>query len=137
MANATEQRKKITEDTMRKLEEAMNAIYDDVTYTGDNVTTLTFEAGEVDGKTVYGSIKFTLHKSNWDLNKEMEKYFDKVEEMELKAREAAQKKAEKERKLAAQKAKAEARQAQEDREMNKRKKSIAELKAKLGESAED
>ena len=137
MANATEQRKKITEDTMRKLEEVMQTISDDVTYTGDNVTTLTWIAGEVDGAPVYGSIKFTLHKSNWDFDKEMEKYFDKVEEMELKAKLAAQKKADKERKLAAQKAKANARQAQADKDALKTKKSIAELKAKLGESVED
>jgi hypothetical protein len=39
-------------------------------------------AGEVNGEPVYGSIKFTLHKSNWNLDAEIEKYFEKVEEKE-------------------------------------------------------
>ena len=135
MATATEQRTKITELNMQKITEALDAIYEEVFFTGDNVTTRSFIAGEVNGEPVYGSVKFTLHKANWDLDKEIEKYFDKMEEKELKAKVAADKKAEKERKLALQKEKAEKRQAQAEMERAKTKKSIADLRAQLGEDS--
>lgn len=132
MATATEQRTKITENTMKRLEEVMQTICDEIYFTGDNTNTISFMAGEVNGEPVYGSIKFTLHKSNWNLDAEIEKYFDKVEEKELKAKVAAQKKADKERKLAAQKEKAAKRQEAADLERARTQKSIADLKAQLG-----
>ena len=134
MANSTEQRAKITNDIMTRLEEMFNKeFHNDIYFTGDNLNTISFEAGEVNGEVVYGSVKFTLHKSNWDLDAEIEKYDAKVEEKELKAKVAAQKKAEKERKIAEQKAKAKAREDQAARERAKIQKSIGDLKAQLKE----
>lgn len=131
MANSTEQRKRITEDTIKQLEEAMQAIYPEIYFTGDNTNTISFVAGQVNGEDVYGSIKFTLHKANWNLDDEIEKYFAKVEERELKAKVAAQKKADKERKIAAQKEKAAKRQAAAELDKARTQKSIADLKAQL------
>ena len=133
MANSTEQRKRITDETMNKLEEAMQAIYPEIYFTGDNTNTISFVAGQVNGEDVYGSIKFTLHKANWNLDDEILKYDAKVEERELKAKVAAQKKADKERKIALQKEKADKRAAAAELDKKKVQKSIADLKAQLGE----
>ena len=130
---ATEQRNQITELNMQKITEALDAIYDEVCFTGDNLTTRSFVAGEVNGEPVYGSIKFTLHKSNWNLDDEIDKYYAKVEERELKAKVTAQKKAEKERKLALQKEKAAKRQAAAELDKVRTQKSIESLKAQLKE----
>jgi hypothetical protein len=135
MANSTEQRKQVTENTMRTLEQAMSGLYPEIYFTGDNTNTITFIAGEVNGEPVYGSIKFTLHKG-WNeekLEEEVNKYFVKLEERELKAKVAAQKKADKERKIAVQKEKAAKRQAQADLDKARTQKSIANLKVQLGE----
>lgn len=134
MANATEQRNAITTAVVARLEEMFNAEFNNEIYrTGDNLTTITFEAGEVDGQTVYGSIKFTLHKSNYNLDDEIEKYYAKEEEKALKAKLAAEKKAEKERKLAEQKAKAEQRKQTAEMAKQRTQKNIETLKSQLSE----
>jgi hypothetical protein len=132
MPSNTELRNQITEKTMLHLEDMFNKEYDYEIYrTGDNLSTISFVAGEIDNKPVYGSIKFTLHKANWDLDKEISKFDDKLEEKELKAKLAAQNKAERERKAAEQKAKAEKRKAQQDLDRASTQKSIENLKAQL------
>lgn len=130
---ATEQRNQITELNMEKITAALDAIYDEVCFTGDNFTTRSFVAGEVNGEPVYGSVKFTLHKANWDLDKEIDKYDAKWEERELKNKLAIQKKEEKERKIAAQKEKAAKRAAAAEMDRNRTQKSIENLKAQLKE----
>ena len=50
--------------------------FGDIFRTGDNFNTLTFEAGEFNGKALYGSVKFTLHKPAYDLDEEIEVFED-------------------------------------------------------------
>ena len=134
MANTTEQRNAITTAMVAKLEDMFNAEFNNEIYrTGDNLSTITFEAGEVDGQPVYGSVKFTLHKSNYDLDDEIEKYYAKEEEKALKAKLAAERKADKERKIAEQKAKAEQRKQAAELAKQKTQKSIETLKSQLSE----
>ena len=140
MASVTEQRNKISADMMTRL----TAMFDkefgsgEVYFTGENITTLSFKVGEINGEPVYSSVKFTLHKSNWDLENEVNKYYEVLEERELKAKQKAQAKAEKDRKLAAQKEKAAKRAKAAKLEREKRQKFIAQLKEELGEeTAED
>lgn len=133
MANNTEKRALITKDTIEFLEDILTSNLDgvDIFRTGDNLNTITWEVGELDGAPVYGSIKFTLHKANYDLDDEIEKFESKLEEVELKAKIKAQKQAEKEKKLAEQKAKAEARKNEAALAKRRTEKNIAELKEQL------
>ena len=133
MANNTEKRALITKDTIKFLEDILidNLEDIDIFRTGDNLNTITWEVGELDGMPVYGSIKFTLHKANYNLDDEIEKFESKLEEVELKAKLKAQKQAEKEKKLAEQKAKAEARKNEAELAKRRTEKNIAELKEQL------
>ena len=74
--------------------------------------TLTYEVGTVDSGTknytAYGSVKFTLHKSDFNLDDAIFEYTDKVEQTNKRAAELAEKKAKAEADRAAKKAKREA-----------------------------
>jgi Skp family chaperone for outer membrane proteins len=134
MANSTEQRNEITKNIMNKLIDVLTPVFEgEVFLTADNFTTITFPVGEVDGGEVYGSVKFTLHKANYDLDAEIEKYELFREERELKALAKEQAKLDKEKKLADQKAKAEARDNRKNKEVEKTRASIQELKSKIQE----
>ena len=134
MASITEQRNKISADMMTRLEEMFNKEFNyEIYLTGDNVTTISFQAGEINDEPVYGSVKFTLHKSNWDLDAEIDKYNEVVEERELKAKLRAQAKADKERKLVVQREKAAKRAKAAQMEREQRQKEIAKLKEELAE----
>lgn len=97
---------------------AVNALVEALTNAGYEVSrtkdlqTLTFEVGTVDSGTknytAYGSIKFTLHKSDFSLDDAIFEYEDTVKMREAKAKEFAEKKAKAEADRAAKKAKREA-----------------------------
>ena len=100
---------------------AVAKLYDVLTSAGYEVTktkdfqTLTFEVGQVDSGTkqfaAYGSIKFTLHKSDFVLDDAIFEYEDKVAMTEKRAKELAEKKAKAEADRQARKAKREAEKA--------------------------
>ena len=104
--------------------------------TGANLNTITYVVGEIDGKEVYGSIKFTLHKNDYDLDEEIEEYEMLLEERDKKAKEKElrNKKALKDREERARKA-AEKKEI-EERAKEKRRKALEEHRAAL-ESAEN
>lgn len=132
MASTMQIREEITRDFVQKLEDVLRENFDeDIFYTSENLNTLTFLCGEVDGKKVYGSVKFTLHKSNYNLDEEIEKYELKREEKELKAKVTAQKKKEQLKKAEERKAKAAARQERQELEGNRLKTSIEEMKKQV------
>lgn len=132
--SSTEQRTEITNEIMIKLEDSLRTTFeDDIFYTGDNLTTLTFLAGQVNGEDVYGSIKFTLHKAAYDLDEEIEKYELFREEKELKAKARAQKKEADAKKDKERKAKAAQREAEKAQSKNKVIKSIEKLKEEVTE----
>lgn len=96
----------------------VNKLYDtlvDAGFTVDRtkgLQTLTFEVGEVDNGTkqytAYGSVKFTLHKSDFVLDDAIKEYEATVTEREDKARLTAEKNALAEKERAEKKAKREA-----------------------------
>lgn len=134
MANITERKAKFTQEIVDKLAAAIATEFDtDVFFTGENLNTISISCGEFDGKEVFGSFKFTLHKANWNLYDEIEKYEAFRTEKELKAKVNAQKKAEKLKKAEEQKAKAAAREAQKQKDINKRKANISSMQENLAE----
>ena len=114
---------KMTETTIRnELTTATVAkLYDTLVNAGfvvdrtKDLQTLTFEVGDVDSGTkaytAYGSIKFTLHKSDFVLDDAIKEYEATVNEREEKAKLLAEKKAKAEADRAAKKAKREAEKA--------------------------
>ena len=116
MAKMTETtiRSELTAKAVADLAEVLTNAGYTVTKTKD-FQTLTFEVGQVDSGTknytAYGSIKFTLHKSDFNLDDAIFEYEDKVTMTEKRAAELAEKKAKAEADRAAKKAKREAEKA--------------------------
>lgn len=96
----------------------VNKLYDTLVDAGfvvdrtKDLQTLTFEVGSVDSGTknytAYGSVKFTLHKSDFVLDDAINEYEATVKEREEKAKLLAEKKALAEKERAEKKAKREA-----------------------------
>lgn len=138
MANLsiTTQRNQLTLQAVQDLEKIFQDNDIEFFRTGANLNTITYVVGEIDGKEVYGSIKFTLHKSDYDLDEEIEEYEMLLEERDKKAKEKElrNKKALKDREERARKA-AEKKEI-EERAKEKRRKALEEHRAAL-ESAEN
>lgn len=116
MAKMTETaiRNELTTATVEKLYATLEQAGFIVDRTKD-LQTITFEVGQVDSGTknytAYGSIKFTLHKSDFVLDEAIREYEMTVKERETRAKELADKKAKAEADRAAKKAKKEAEKA--------------------------
>ena len=138
MANLTTsaQRTQLTLQAVQDLEKIFQDNDIEFFRTGANLNTITYVVGEIDDKEVYGSIKFTLHKSDYDLDEEIEEYEMLLEERDKKAKEKElrNKKALKDREERARKA-AEKKEI-EERAKEKRRKALEEHRAAL-ESAEN
>lgn len=104
-------RNEMTTSAVAKLYETLTNAGYTVTRTKD-LQTLTFEVGKVDSGTknytAYGSVKFTLHKSDFNLEDAAFEYEDTVQTREAKAKLQAEKKALAEKDRAEKKAKREA-----------------------------
>lgn len=132
MASTTEIRTQITKDYVEKLQNMLRKeLDDDIFNTGENLNTLTFCCGEVEGKEVFGSIKFTLHKANYNLDDEIEKYESFREEKELNAKLRAEKKAADKKKREEKQAKAAEKEAQKQKEKEKRQASIVQMREQI------
>ena len=113
MAKMTETaiRAELTTSAIVKLIEALNAAGYEVSRT-KNLQTITFPVGQVNNGTkdyiAYGSIKFTLHKEDFDLAGAEYEYEATVKEREDRATLLAEKKALAEKERAEKKAKREA-----------------------------
>lgn len=128
MASITEQRNELSIKKVKELEEIFYKAGIEFYRTGSNFNTLTYECGEIDGKPVYGSIKFTLHKDDYDLDDKIEEFEMFFEERKQKAKEKERKKASLEKKEAIKKAKAAERKTIEEREKERRREYLASLK---------
>ena len=96
-----EAREKLSREVIEKLEGILEDAGFEIYRTGDNMNTITFPIEENEGKTTYGSIKFTLHKENYDLDKEIEEFEMVLEEKQKKEAEKAAAKKREEKKEAA------------------------------------
>ena len=128
MASITEQRNELSIKKVKELEEIFYKAGIEFYGTGSNFNTLTYECGEIDGKPVYGSIKFTLHKDDYDLDDKIEEFEMFFEERKQKAKEKERKKASLEKKEAIKKSKAAERKTIEEREKERRREYLASLK---------
>ena len=129
--SSTEQRNEITRNIMDKLAEVLSPIFGDIFYTGENFNTITFSAGEVDGKETFGSIKFTLHKANYNLDDEIDKYELFREERELKEKLKAEKKKEQLKKAQEKQAKIAKREQEKGKMLDKTRASIEQMKMSI------
>ena len=128
MASITEQRNELSMKKVKELEEIFYKAGIEFYRTGLNFNTLTYECGEIDGKPVYGSIKFTLHKDDYDLDDKIEEFEMFFEERKQKAKEKERKKSSLEKKEAIKKSKAAERKTIEEREKERRREYLASLK---------
>ena len=106
----TELRNEITANVMKQLEDMLDAADIGFYHTGDNLNTLTWLVDEVNGEEIWGSIKFTLHKSNFDIKEKIEDYEILVETRRKAAEEMARKRASNEKEKARKQAEREAKQ---------------------------
>lgn len=78
-----DEKNKFSATIVERIEKCLADEFGDIFRTGDNFNTLTFEVGEFNGKNLYGSVKFTLHKSTYNLDEEIE-VFEDFYEMRVK-----------------------------------------------------
>ena len=71
-----EERNKFSAQIVQRVEKCLTREFGDIFRTGDNFNTLTFEVGEFNGDSLYGSVKFTLHKPSYNLDEEIEVFED-------------------------------------------------------------
>lgn len=136
MASITAQRATLTAERVKWLEEIFNNAGVEYFRTGNNLATMTFECGEIEGKPVYGSIKFTLHKADYNLDDEIEEFEMLLEEKEKKAEEKRRRDAKALKDKAAREAKAAEKKALEEKEREKRREYLASLEEKRKESGQ-
>lgn len=130
MASITAQRAALTTEKVQWLENIFNEAGIEFFRTGNNLATLTFDCGEIEGKPVYGSIKFTLHKADYNLDDEIEEFEMLLEEKEKKAEEKRRRDAKALKDKVAKEAKAAEKKAIEEREKEKRREYLASLEGK-------
>ena len=136
MASITAQRATLTAERVKWLEEIFNNAGVEYFRTGNNLATMTFECGEIEGKPVYGSIKFTLHKADYNLDDEIEEFEMLLEEKEKKAEEKRRRDAKALKDKAAREAKAAEKKALEEKERERRREYLASLEEKRKESGQ-
>ena len=136
MASITAQRAALTAERVKWLEEIFNNAGVEYFRTGNNLATMTFECGEIEGKPVYGSIKFTLHKADYNLDDEIEEFEMLLEEKEKKAEEKRRGDAKALKDKAAREAKAAEKKALEEKKREKRREYLASLEEKRKESGQ-
>lgn len=127
MASITAQRAELTADKVKWLEDILNEAGVEFFRTGSNLATITFDCGEIEGKPVYGSIKFTLHKTDYNLDDEIEEFEMLLEEKKKKAEEKRRRDAKALKDKAVKEAKAAEKKAIEEREKEKRREYLASL----------
>lgn len=136
MASITAQRATLTAERVKWLEEIFNNAGVEYFRTGSNLATMTFECGEIEGKPVYGSIKFTLHKADYNLDDEIEEFEMLLEEKEKKAEEKRRRDAKALKDKATREAKAAEKKALEEKERERRREYLASLEEKRKESGQ-
>ena len=136
MASITAQRAALPAERVKWLEEIFNNAGVEYFRTGSNLATMTFECGEIEGKPVYGSIKFTLHKADYNLDNEIEEFEMLLEEKEKKAEEKRRRDAKALKDKAAREAKAAEKKALEEKERERRRDYLASLEEKRKESGQ-
>lgn len=117
----TELRNEITAKVMEQLEAMLDAADIGFYHTGDNMNTLTWLVDEVNGEEIWGSIKFTLHKSNFDIKGKIEDYEILMETRKKAAEEKARKQAANEKEKARKQAEREAKQLAAQRSKEEKK----------------
>lgn len=131
MASAYAIREEITKEEVRKLEELFEKAGIEYYRTAANFNTITYECGEAEnGEPLYGSIKFTLHKANYNLDDEIEEYELFREDRERKKKLAEEKAAQALKDREMRRAKAEARKVLEEKKR-------ADKRASLGLNKEE
>lgn len=119
----TAQRNLLTKSNVERIESILTEAGLEYFRTEANFQTITFEAGEIDGKPVYASLKLTLHKADYSLD-------DAIEEYELNLEDKTQKAAVREEKKALAAAEAERKKAIRDAQKAIDEKKKAELREK-------
>lgn len=127
MASITAKRAEISQNKVREIEDIFQGAGVEFYRTGSNLTTLTFDCGQIDGQTVYGSIKFTLHKMDYNLDDEIEEFEMLLEERKKKEEEKRRRDEKALKDRAVKEAKAQEKKTIEEREKEKRKEYLASV----------
>lgn len=133
MASITAQRAELTAEKVKWLEGIFENAGIEFFRTGNNLATLTFDCGEIEGVPIYGSIKFTLHKSDYNLDNEIEEFEMLLEEKEKKTEEKRRRDEKALKDKATREAKAQKKKELEEREREKRREYLSSLKEKSGQ----
>lgn len=122
------QRDAISRDAVAELEDIMYEQKGEIFRTCDNMNTITWQVAEDNGKPIYGSIKFTLHKEDYDLDGKIEEfeYYDAERKKKIELEKEKEKKRQKEQQERA--AKAAAKKEAEEKEKKRRQEYLASLK---------
>ena len=100
-----DERNKLSAKIVAEIESVLVEKYGEIFRTGANLNTITFCVSDEGEKELFGSVKFTLHKANYDLDGEIEEYElfkeEKDKAAKLKEEKASLKAKEEERKAAA------------------------------------
>ena len=128
MASITAQRAALTAEKVAWIEDIFYKAGVEFFRTGSNLATLTFDCGEIDGKPVYGSIKFTLHKADYNLDDEIEEFEMLLEEKKKKAIEKEKREEKQAKDKAAKEAKAAEKKALEEKKKEERREYLASIK---------
>ena len=92
-----DERLKFSREVVERIRVCLEKEFGDVFQTNDNYATLTFEVGEFKEVPLFGSVKFTLHKEDYDLDAAIEEFED-MDEMRVKRAEELKRKREEEEK---------------------------------------
>ena len=125
MAGITAQRAALAAEKVAWIEEIFYNAGVEFFRTGNNLATLTFDCGEIDGKPVYGSIKFTLHKADYNLDDEIEEFEMLLEEKRKKAEEKRKREEKAEKDKVAREAKIAERKAIEEKKKEERREALS------------
>lgn len=133
MTSITAQRQALTAQKVEWIEDIFNKAGIEFFRTGNNLSTLTFDCGEIEGKPVYGSIKFTLHKADYNLDDEIEEFEMLLEEKNKRAEEKRRRNEKALKDKAIREAKAIEKKNIEEKKKEKRKEYLASFKEETEE----
>lgn len=137
MASITAQRAALALEKVKWLENIFDKAGIEYYRTGNNLSTLTFECGEIDNKLLYGSIKFTLHKADYNLDDEIEEFEMLLEEKQKKAEEKEKRDEKALKDKAIREAKVAEKKAIEEKIREKRREYLSSLESKEKEKDKD
>lgn len=122
------QKEELSNKWVSQLEEMMYKEVGEIFRTGANTHTITWQVAEENDKPIYGSIKFTLHKEDYDLDSKIDEFEYFNEEKKIKEQQEKERQEKRKKEQEAKEARLAAKRAQEEKEKKKRQEYLNSLK---------